>query len=241
MIISSARFGRAAIVSFGIVASASPVQAQTRVYVTGDLFGEIIQLSRTTIVPALDGTAEALTPSDGVTFGGGARIGAFFTPVWSLELGVDLGRAIREERTLSIRSPLGLLVPPRALEYRSRTSQRYIATSVLAGYHPVVRGRIQPGFRGGISFMRSERQFTVASASTLTITPTFPGGGIIVPTIALLTNDYTAVSYGVTATLAAEVAIDLANHLAIVAEMRALAGGLGGIVLRPGVAARWRW
>jgi hypothetical protein len=242
MIVSSARFFRAVIVSLGIAACARPAQAQTRVYVTGDLFGEIIQLSKTTVIPALeDSVPQALAPPDGVTLGGGARVGAFFTPVCSLELGVDIGRAIDEERTLSIRSPLGLLVPPRALEYRSRTSQRYAATSVLAGYHPVVRGRIQPGFRGGISFMRSERSFTVASASFLTISPTVPGGGIILPTVVLLTNDYTTVSYGLTATLAAEVAIDLASHFAIVPEMRALGGGLGGIVLRPGVAARWRW
>src|SRR6185503_1719174 len=118
--------------------------------------------------------------------------------------------------------------------------QRYLATSVLAGYHPVVRGRIQPGFRGGISFVRSERHFTVANASIST-TPLLPGGGILIPTVVLLTNDYTTVSYGLTATVAAEVAIDLAEHFAIVPEMRALAGGLGGIVMRPGVAARWRW
>jgi hypothetical protein len=241
MISRRAHLWRTAIVLVVMTAGARSSQAQTRGYVAGDLFGEIIQLSKTTVTPALeDSTVDALSPPDGATFGGGARIGAFFGPQWSLELGVDVGREISEERTLSIRNPISVLAPVASLQYRSRTSQRYLATSVLAGYHPVVRGRIQPGFRGGISFVRSERHFTVANASIST-TPLLPGGGILIPTVVLLTNDYATVSYGLTATVAAEVAIDLAEHFAIVPEMRALAGGLGGIVMRPGVAARWRW
>jgi hypothetical protein len=225
----------------GAAVWAGPADAQTRVYVSGDVFAEIIQLSRTRVVPALvDSTAEALTPPDGVTLGGGARIGAFFSPVWSLELGVDVGKEVREERSLSIRNPISPLLPPPTLQYESRTSQQYLATSILAGYHPVVRGRVRPGFRGGISFMRSERAFTVATASSLTFTPAVPGV-IVVPTVTLFTNEYTAVTYGLTATVAAEAAIELSRRFAVVPEMRALAGGLGGIVLRPGVAAQWRW
>ena len=226
----------------GAAAWAGPAHAQTRVYVSGDVFAEIIQLSRTTVTPALDdSTAEALTPPDGVTLGGGARVGAFFSPVWSLELGVDAGRAVREERSLSIRNPIGVFLPPATLQFQSRTSQQYLAASVLVGYHPVVRGRLQPGFRGGVSFIRSERAFTVATASSVTFTPAVPGGGIVIPTVTLLTNDYTMVAYGLTATIAAEAAIELSRRFAVVPEMRALAGGLGGVVLRPGVAAQWRW
>ena len=241
MIVCSGTRWRVMGIVLGAVVWAGAADAQTRVYVGGDMFAEIIQLSRTSIVPALvDSTAEALTPPDGATLGGGARIGAFFSPVWSLELGVDVGRAVREERSLSIRNPLSPLLPPATLPYQSRTRQQYLATSVLAGYHPVVRGRIQPGFRGGVSFMRSERAFTVATASSLTFSPTVPGG-IVVPTVTLFTNDYTAVTYGLTATVAAEAAIELSRRFAVVPEVRALAGGLGGIVLRPGLAAQWRW
>jgi hypothetical protein len=233
------------VVAFIVLAAAmrsGPAYAQARVYVSGDVFAEVMQLSRTKVTPPLDdSTADALAAPDGVTLGGGARVGAFLSPVWSLELGVDTGRALREERSLSIRSPIGLLIPPATLRYQSRTSQQYLATSILVGYHPVSRGRLRPGFRGGISFMRSERTFTVASASTLTFTPTVPGGGIVIPTVTLLTNDYTVVSYGLTATVAAETAIELSRRFAVVPEIRALAGGLGGIVLRPGAAAQIRW
>ena len=216
--------------------------AQTRVYVSGDVFAEVIQLSRTSVTPPLDdSTADALSAPDGVTLGGGGRVGAWLSPVWSLELGVDTGRALREERSLSIRSPIGILIPQATLRYQSRTSQQYLATSVLVGYHPVARGRLHPGFRGGISFMRSERTFTVASTSSLTFTPTVPGSGVVIPTVTLFTNDYTVVNYGLAATVAAEAAIELSRRFAVVPEMRALAGGLGGIVLRPGVAAQIRW
>jgi len=231
------------VVAFVVLAAAlrgDPVNAQPRVYISGDVFAEVIQLSRTTVTPPLDdSTADALAAPNGVTLGGGARVGAFLSPVWSLEIGVDTGRALREERSLSIRSPIGILIPPATLRYLARNSQQYLATSVLVGYHPVARGRLHPGFRGGMSFMRSERTFTVASASTITFTPTVPG--IVVPTVTLLTNDYGVVSYGLAATVAAEAAIELSRRFAVVPEMRALAGGLGMIVLRPGVAAQIRW
>jgi hypothetical protein len=235
----TATIQRALIVLLCAGACAEPARAQTRVYVAGDVFAEVIRLSRTTVTPELaSGVSDLVSPEDGVTVGGGARIGAFLSPVWSLEFGVDVGKAIRDERTRSLGTISGL---PRALptlQYRSRTSQRFSAASVLVGYHPVVRGRIQPGFRGGISFMRTEREFTVASISTLTLTPTLPG--VILPSFEVVTNEYSTVSLGLAATVAAEVAIDLTDHLAAVAEIRALAGGLGGIVLRPGVAVRWR-
>jgi hypothetical protein len=224
-----------------VVACATPARAQARVYVTGDVFAEVIRLSRATVTPEpVNGTADLVTPQDGVTLGGGARIGAFFSPIWSLELGVDMGKAIRDERTRTFGFGSGLPVTVPSLQYRSRTSQRFTATSVLVGYHPVVRGRIQPGFRGGVSFMRTEREFTIASISTLTLTPILPPR-VIVPGFSLVTNEYRTVSLGLAATAAAEAAIDLTDHLAVVAEMRALAGGLSGIVLRPGGAVRWRW
>jgi len=82
--------------------------AQTRVYVTGEFFAEAMQLSRTTVAPELpDNVADLVNPDDGVTAGGGARIGAFFSPVWSLEFGVDAGKAIGEERTRSLGNSSG--------------------------------------------------------------------------------------------------------------------------------------
>jgi len=220
--------------------------AQTRVYLTGEFFAEAMQLSRTTVSPELaNGLSDLVNPDDGVTVGGGGRIGAFFTPVWSLEFGFDAGKAVGDERTRSLGNSIGLPLLLPSLQYVARTSQQFTAASVLVGYHPVVRGRIQPGFRGGVSFMRAERQYAVASISLETLTPTRPGGGGVIvpilPTIAIATSQYTAVNNGLTATLAAEVAIDFTEHFGVVPEIRAHAGGIGAIPLRPGVALRWRW
>jgi len=241
MIIRIAPIGRIAAMALVVSAWAWPARAQTRMYVGGDIFADIPRLSRTTVSPALDfPTADITTPPDGTALGGGVRVGALFTPVWSLELGVDVGRPIREERTLSIRSPLAVLLPTVNLQYTSRTSQQHIATTVLVGYHPVVRGRIQPGFRGGVSFTRTERSFTVANTTTVTFSPTVPGG-VVIPSVTLTTNDYTTVKLGLSGVVAAETAVEVSEHFALVPEVRALAGGLGGILVRPGVAAHWRW
>jgi hypothetical protein len=216
-----------------------PARAQMRLYVAGDLFAEIMRSSRTT-APDILASGPDTSPRDDATIGGGGRIGAFFTPAWSLELGLDFGKTVSEERTLSIRVPIGFTIPSSGLQYQSRTSHRFSASSVLIGYHPPARGRIQAGFRGGVSFMHTERMFTNTTFAGLTLTSGFPG---LPPatTISLLTDEYTTVTNGLTATLAAEAAIDMSGHFAIVPEARAHAGGLGGFLLRPGVAARWRW
>ena len=226
------------ILVLGAVLAAPPAFAQTRVYVAGDIFAEITQSSRTTVTPELiDGGSTFINPDDGVSVGGGARVGAFFSPVWSLEIGFDAGKAIEDERTRSIGNPLALSVLP-SLQFTARTSQSFAATSVLVGYHPVMRGRIHPGFRGGISFMHAERGFTVATLGTITVTP--GPGGILLPNVSLVRNEYSVTTNGLTGTLAAEAAIE-SEHFAVVPEMRAHAGGIGGFLLRPGVAARWRF
>jgi hypothetical protein len=230
----------ALLVCLALCVSVQPARAQTRIYLTGDLFAEITRLSRTR-APDLVGSGADVAPRDGVTAGGGGRIGAFFTPAWSLELGMDFGKTISDERTLGVRPPIGLLIPSPGLQYQSRTSHRFSASSVLLGYHPPARGRIHAGFRGGVSFMHTERMFTLASVGTSVIFgPTLPG----IPAVArisLVTDEYTTVTNGLTATLAVEAAIDVSDHFAVVPEMRAHAGGLGGILVRPGIAARWRW
>ena len=229
----------ALLICLALFGCAQSARAQTRIYVAGDLFAEIMRSSRT-IAPDILASGVDTNPRDGITIGGGGRIGAFFTPAWSLELGLDFGKTVSEVRTLSIRVPLGLTIPSSALQYQSRTSHRSSASSVLLGYHPPARGRIQAGFRGGVSFMHTERMFTNTTIGGLTFSSTFPGLPSA-PTISLLTDEYTTVTNGLTATLAAEAAIDVSGHFAIVPEVRAHAGGLGGFLLRPGVAARWRW
>src|SRR6266513_2259615 len=85
---------------------APSARAQSRVYLSGDLFAEITRMSRTTVTPDDIGLSNA-TPLDAVTAGGGARVGALFSQDWSLELSLDLGKTIGDVRTLSIPVPTG--------------------------------------------------------------------------------------------------------------------------------------
>jgi outer membrane protein with beta-barrel domain len=233
---------RALFVSLVFCLGALPARAQTRVYVSGDFFAEVTKFSRLTVTPNDSGVVDTV-PGDGVTAGGGVRIGAFFSPEWSLELGVDIGRTLSDVRTVSLRG-LGLPVELPVQQYQSQTSVRLGATAVLIGYHPPARGRIHPGFRGGVGIIRRDATYTTASVSTSTVFPTpTPGSPVLVPrtTLTVTTNQYTSLSYGVTATLAAEAAIETSDRFAVVPELRMLTGGIGAIVLRPGIAARWRW
>lgn len=219
--------------------NAAAALAQTSVYVVGDIFAEITRSSRTTVTPDEFGLSNT-TPRDGVTAGGGGRVGAFFSPEWSLELGVDLGRTISDAQTVSLRVPTGLVFPFPAQQIQSRTSSRFSATSVLVGYHPPARGRVHAGFRGGLSLMHTERTFTSAIVSVSTVFSTLrPTAPVPIPTISVLSSEYTNTGNGLTATLAAETAIEASRHFAVVPEMRVHAGGLSGFVLRPGVALRW--
>ena len=219
---------------------AQPARAQSRVYVSGDLFAEITRMSRTTVTPDDIGLSSS-APVDGVTGGGGARVGAFFSPQFSLEFGVDLGKTISDARMLSVPIPAEIIFPFPVPQFQSRTSTRFTAMSVLAGYHPPARGRVHAGFRGGISLMHTERTSTSASVSSSFVFTSIPPFTMVVPSRSVVTRDLTTIANGLTATLAAEAAIEASRHFAVVPEMRVHAGGLGGFVLRPGVAARWLW
>jgi hypothetical protein len=237
---------RALLVCLALIAASRPARAQARIYVSGDVFAEITRLSRTTVTPDEFGLSNS-APLDGVTAGGGGRVGAFFAPEWSLELGVDLGRTISHAETVSLPIRTGIVFPFPVPQFQSRTSTRFSATSVLAGYHPPSRGRVHAGFRGGLSLMHTVRTSTSANISTLstTVLTVVPGLPVPVPlptpTLSVVSNDVTTIGNGLTATLAAEAAIEVSRHFAVVPEMRVHAGGLGGFVLRPGVAARWLW
>jgi hypothetical protein len=223
-------------------ACAQPAWAQTRIYVSGDVFAEVTRFSR--LVSPLEAGITDVSPSDGVSSGGGGRIGAFFSPEWSLELGVDLGKEISDTRTISVVVPVGFAFPPPAPQYQSRTSSRFVATSVLIGYHPPARGRAQAGFRGGLSVMRIDSTFTSSSISFTSLSIASPSPlsppVIVPPTITVATNQIASIGYGMFATLGGEVAIDVSRHFAVVPEVRAHVS-LSTLLVRPGVSARWRW
>jgi hypothetical protein len=229
-----------------VLAYAAAARAQSSVYVSGNVFADLQRGSgQTAPIPGgLDATVA----------GGGVRVGGFLSTRWSLELGVDSGAAT--DATLSL-SPLdsgadsvgvtSFVTPPTSLgpfvrittpvvsvNVDERVRTRVTSTSILLGYHPAPRGRLQPGFKGGISFLRSSSTVT----STISYTVSDP---LLLPILQLpaaTTHTSSSVAFNTAATVAAELAIALSPHAAILPEMRAL-GFSGRVFLRPGAAVRW--
>ena len=227
---------RAVFLCAGLSLAAQPARAQTRVYVAGDVFADIVRSSRTvtTLGPDFDSAAVGAPPTR--TVGGGARIGAFLSPEWSLEVSAGIGRTATDSRKAPMPVPAG--IPSRFLpQIEMRSSRRLDVVSVLIGFHPATPRRIRPGFRGGVGLSHSRTVYSVVTgASIFTTSPDRP---ISVPVITFQTTELTTIINGLTATLAADAAIELSRHAAVVPELRVHAGGLGAIVLRPGVALRW--
>jgi hypothetical protein len=225
---------------------AATAYAQQGVYVAGAAFAD---MRRGSGVTSLDSTTLNTT-----TAGGGVRVGGFLATRWSLELGVDAGGRTDTTTSLSPSSALaslgssidgtfvrglsdGLFVTGPSIVDTTldrRVQTRVTATSVLLGYHPPARGRLQAGFKGGISFVHSGSTLT----STLGFRVTDPRLAPIVLLPAPTTTTTTSVNLDMAATAAAELAIALSAHAAIVPEMRAF-GFSNQIILRPGAGLRW--
>jgi hypothetical protein len=230
-----------------VFSCASAARAQSSVYVSGSVFADLQRGSgQTSPIPDRPDTTVA---------GGGVRVGGFLSPRWSLELGIDAGAATDATMSLiptdssitsigftsvvtiptTLATPLPIRPTPivsLAVDERIRT--RVSATSVLLGYHPPSRGRLQAGFKGGISFVRSSNTIT----STIAYKVSDP---LLLPILQLpapITDTTSSVAFSTAATVAAELAISLSPHAAIVPEVRAFGFG-SRVFLRPGAAVRW--
>lgn len=212
-------------------------RAQPGIYVTGAVFADLRRGSGV--------TSPDSTTLDTTTAGGGVRVGAFLATRWSLELGVDAGAPTDATTSISsaglapasLGSPLDVLgTGPSivAVNFDQRVRTRVTATSILLGYHPPARGRLQAGFKGGMSFVQSNSTLT----STLGFRVTDPRLAPIVLLPAPTTTTTTSVDRDIAATAVAELAIALSAHAAIIPEMRAFGFG-NQIILRPGACLRW--
>jgi hypothetical protein len=121
-----------------------------------------------------------------------------------------------------------------ALIFDQHIQTRVTATSILLGYHPPVHGRLRAGFKGGIGFVRPGSTVT----STIGFSVSDPRLAPIVLLPAPTTTTTSSVHLDMAAAVAAELAIALSAHAAIVPEMRAFGFG-NQIILRPGAAVRW--
>jgi hypothetical protein len=199
----------------------SPASAQTRMFLTGSVFGDLKQ-------PSEQGD---FLEHDNTAFGGGIRIGALFSDRWSVELGVDMGGDMSSQaRYLPLLTAITagyptlfpdigeLPIPSIFPIYDFREETRLTTVSVLLGYHPSTNGRWHPGFAGGLTFVRESTKPVTTGFDTRVFSPEY-------------------VRNGPAATVAFELAIDFTPRLSVVPEVRAHAYD-GTTVYRPGVALR---
>lgn len=111
---------------------AQPARAQSRVFVSGDVFADQHRLSGDAAAPS--GTTE-------VGWGGGA--GLLVTDRWDLRTEVGVGGTATRMRPL--------LASVAAFQARTRT--RIAATSVLVGFHTSFTARVQMTVVGGLSLL----------------------------------------------------------------------------------------
>jgi hypothetical protein len=227
---------RALMLGLLVFAHTAAARAQSGVYVAGNVFADLQRGS---------GESSAMAAGlDATVAGGGVRVGGFLAPRWSLELGVDAGATTDATLSLSPANPEitigggispGVVVRPTVtVTIEERRRSRVTATSVLLGYHPPARGRLQAGFKGGISFLRSTSTVT----STIAYTLNDPVFAPIVQLPRPITNTSSSVVLNTAAIVGAELAVALSRRAALVPEMRAF-GFSGRIFLRPGAALRW--
>jgi hypothetical protein len=246
---------RLSLIALAVVLIAAS-SAHAQVFASGAAFGDIKRFSGDPSNSTLDGTA----------FGGGARVGMFVAPRWSVEVGIDIGAKTTKTRSLSIPRltppisadlaalgltssfPIGILPP--VFSFQSRYTNRLVATSVMLGFRPATTGRVHPEFLGGLTFVHFARTVDTSGPTPLdsrvvwtgATTSLSPVSYIVAP--APVVRPQKVVDNVPAAAVGFNLALDLTRHLALVPEVRAHAfslnsGGPSAFVLRPGLALRW--
>jgi hypothetical protein len=191
--------------------------AQSRVFVGGDLFGDVKRFSGDPTTNTLDGTA----------IGGGVHLGAYITPHWNLRvaLGVEKGT------THSAPIPINVLFPVADIpisSLRSEVTNRIISTSVMLGYQFPLGSRASCGALGGMAFLHVRRAYSTSGPQ---------------PLLALVIRPYSLVDYAPAAEGGGEFTVEVTHRLALAAELRtqafSLNNGPSAFALRSGLVARW--
>jgi hypothetical protein len=180
-----------------------PARAQSRVFLSADMFADAQHFS-----------GDAVSTLNARTIGWGGSVGALVTEHWDVRTEFERGD------TTTLMRPL---LPP-VTSFQARTRTRIAAASLLAGFHPVSRSRVQVTVLGGVSFLHVTTQLD-----------SIPPGLVVDP--------HTQIDNVAAPTIGAEVALVLFRHLSVVPELRAHAFKLserpGGFAIRPGVGIRW--
>jgi hypothetical protein len=224
--------------------------AQPAAYITGSAFADMKRFSSSSGINYYGNDGQQFS-LDGTGAGGGLRIGTFLNPRWSLELAVDIGAMTKS----SLPDPYRLLAIPVPVGIRQlKVSTKFVTVSTTIGFHPAARGAVRLGYLAGLSFIRETYKSDYPSFGVPV--PLFSTGGsalggaigspVVFPPPTFVVRTVTQKNNATGAILGFEAAIDLASHIAVVPEIRAVTfstpnSGPAVFFIRPGVAVRWNF
>jgi hypothetical protein len=116
-----------------LLALTSSASAQTRIFVTGDVFADLKQFSG-------NSTESTLNVSSA---GGGGGVGAQISDRWDIRGEVGIGS------TTTVTQPL----LPTVTAFQARTRNRITAYSALVGFSPAATSAVRFTVLGGVSFL----------------------------------------------------------------------------------------
>ena len=145
-----------------LIALSTPALAQSHVFFSGDVFGDVKRFS---------GDSTESTP-DAVRIGGGGSVGLLVADRWDVRGEVEAGG------TTTVMRPL---LPP-LTAFQSRTRDRVTAFSALVGFHPVLGQRVGFTVIGGVSFLHVTTQFD-SVPSGLVVSPHTDENYVAAPTV----------------------------------------------------------
>jgi hypothetical protein len=233
----------AALIVLMTLITSRAASAQTGFYVSGGAFADIREIG------SFDSTGRLFRSTDNSAIGSGGwfRAGGWLHPRWTLELGIDASSTTRVKTTDDV---IIQIFPPPTGQFDLEATTKFTSATVAVGYHPPPMKKIRLGYLAGFSFIHARHTDEYLDSPSLTIGSDFSFGltGSIggIPTTPILrfteATRVTTQNIGAFA-LGFEAAFDVADHVAVVSELRAStfssAGGAGTFLIRPGVGVRW--
>ncbi len=220
-----------------VCSTASTASAQEGVYVEGAVFADIRQFGSTSAFGIDLGNDFSL---DSTGIGGSVRVGTWLDRRWTIEAGLDLS----SKTTVGFRNPFILaLFPPGQAPLDLEATTKFTSVTTMLGYHQRAGDDVRFGYLVGFSFLRATYGTEFPGISIPL--PTFTRDALIrlgLPGIDLTEREIEQTQNHGALALGVEAAIEIADDLDVVPELRAFVFSRGDstvFLIRPGAAVRW--
>ncbi len=212
--------------------------AQEGVYLQGSVFADVRQFGSSS--GALRNLIDEFS-LDATGIGGSIRVGTWLHRRWTIEAGLD----VSNRTTVEMGNPFILAIfPPGRLPLDLEASAKFTSVTTMLGFHQRAGDEVRLGYRAGFSFVRATYRTEIPDfVRPPVILSGNPFGPIDLPLLLTEGTLTTRQNHGALA-LAFEAAIEIADDLEVVPEVRALAFSRSGsdvFLIRPGAGVRWQF